>query len=266
MLLTTAWLAGADVEKVPDPKASGSPAQMAPGGVQSQGSYCGGGSCCNSCCNDSCDCGNWFTRLRDRCCHHNDCCNDCCSHNDCCHQNNCCNNSCNNSCCESICDRFRRWRHDDCCNSCCQPSCNTCCQPTCHTCCQPTCNTCCQPTCNTCNTCNSCNTCHSYSYSCGSCCNSCNSCDCGPSFKDRVRGWFHKDCCDCCNSCNSCNSCGGCNGYGGGAVVPGGDKKPEVVPLPKGGSGTGSGEVLQKLPTGDVITPPAVAPGKETPF
>jgi hypothetical protein len=57
---------------------------------------------------------------------------------------------------------------------------------------------------------------------------------------------------DCCDS--GCGGCGGC----GGAYT---DKKPEVVPLPKG-SGTGS-DILQKLPNGDTI--PTI-PSKETPY
>jgi hypothetical protein len=37
-------------------------------------------------------------------------------------------------------------------------------------------------------------------------CNTCNTCDegCGHKWRDKIRGWFHRDC----DECNTCNSCG----------------------------------------------------------
>jgi hypothetical protein len=135
LLVTTAWLAGAD---------TGAPASAPAAPATS--SCCGGcNDCCNSCCYDNC-CESWWGRFRRF--FHNDCCYDSCCSSGCgysgcgySHCNSCyshnyssCNscysscNSCCNDCCDSCCDslwgRMRRWFHRDCCDYGC--GCNSC--------------------------------------------------------------------------------------------------------------------------------------------
>lgn len=212
LLVTTAWLAGADAAPAAAPPAPAAPAAgpaviapIAPGGsCQGAGcNTCGGdcGSCCDSCCDSGCGKQGLLSRLRGLC-----------------HRNKC----------------------DDCCDTC-QPACAP--VATCNTC--NTCNTCdtCDSGCgrkhrfhrNKGNDC--CNTCEVSCGSCGSCGDTCCDDGCGKQgFFARLRARCHRNKCDdCCNSCDSgCgNGCGaavGAPAYGApGALMP----KAEPIPAPK---------------------------------
>ena len=70
LLLTTAWLAGADA-----------PAGTAPAPAAPTAGYCGGGcgSCCNTCCDCCCEKESCLQKLMKRF-HHKDCCDCCCDY------------------------------------------------------------------------------------------------------------------------------------------------------------------------------------------
>jgi hypothetical protein len=131
LLLTSAWLAGAD----PAPQAHAAPAAAAP--VVSTGSCCGGGCSADTCC-DPCGRSGFFDRVRDKFRRKNDCCDTCAP---------ACQAPCQTSCAPTCCDsgprfdfsRFKR-KNNDCCapvTSCCQPvvsqscGCNNACQDDC---------------------------------------------------------------------------------------------------------------------------------------
>jgi hypothetical protein len=118
LLVTTAWLAGAD-----QPPA-GKPGAPAPGPAPAVVSH-GGGACCDNACDD---CGGGFlSRLRGL--FHRDCGDDCCGSNDRCgwshrttwgHSNTC--DSCGDEC--GLCSRLRgklrgMFNRNDCCEPCC---------------------------------------------------------------------------------------------------------------------------------------------------
>ena len=101
LLLTTAWMAGADA---------------APAPVASSSSCCGASRCTTSCC-DSCCGPTLVERLRDRLRSMRSCgCDTCCT-------TSCCTTSCCDPCCHEhpLKSLFSRFHHDDCCctTSCC---------------------------------------------------------------------------------------------------------------------------------------------------
>lgn len=222
LLVTTAWLAGADA-----PVAKPAPAPAPAVAPAACGASCG--SCCNdcgSCCEDK---PGLFARLCARF-KKNDCCDSCCAPTPCCKPTTCCAPApvCKpaccpaptcNDCCEKegffkrLCGKFKK---NDCCDSCAP----TCCAPA------PVCKPVCPAPCVT---------------SCNSCCDSC--CEKEGFFK-KLRGKFRKH--DCCDSCDSCNSCGGC--VGGACGAPGAPMKaPEQIPAPK--------EPAKKMPNEEPMKP-----------
>src|SRR5262245_21729813 len=171
LLLTSAWMAGAD----PAPAA---PAAAAP--VVSTGSCCGG--CSTSCGNDCCR-PSLFDRLRSWG-----------------RRNNCCDSGCNRC---NTCNTGCHTHHHA---SCCTPA-PTCCAPV-QSCCDNGCrsrfsfnwgrNNCCDNGCG-------------HHHKCHDSCNTCNSCGhndcCRTSLFDRLRSsWGHRN--NCCDS--GCGGCGGC--------------------------------------------------------
>ncbi|MBX7105353.1 MAG: hypothetical protein K1X57_14815 [Gemmataceae bacterium] len=216
LLLTSAWMAGADAAPV-------APAAAAP--VVSTGACCGGG-CATSC--DPCanHCGpSLLDRVRARF-----------------HRNDCCDSGCN-----------APVVHHKCCTPAPAPTCCTpvkTCAPACNT-CQPACDPC-RPKfqmpkfnfnfhrnndcCNTCNT--GCSA-PVVRHDCG-----CND-SCRPSLLDRLRSRFHRnDCCD--TGCNTgCN--GGCGSVGTATPAPAAAPVEAPKAMPKAGAAFNGGSNVTVL-------------------
>lgn len=196
LLVTAAWLAGADADAAPPAAAPAAAAAT-------------GGSCCGDCapCCES-ERRGLLARLRDR--FRKDCCDDCCPKCEpakCCEPKPCCKPACEKKCdaCDCGCERRGlltrlrdRFRKNDCCDDCCPaPKCEPkCCE---HKCAKA---------------------------SCGTCADACDDC-CRETLRDRLRRWFRKN--DCCDACDSC----GCGAAAAPAVKPEAIPAPKGEPAKK---------------------------------